>query len=90
MDMKVFLTVFITIFLAEIGDKSQIATMLYASDKEVGKWTVYFASATALLLCLGLALALGSSVSQYINEKYLRYTAGVGFIFVGLFTLLRA
>ena len=39
MDWKILATVFVSVFIAEMGDKTQLATMLFASDKEVSKWT---------------------------------------------------
>ena len=56
MDWKVFLTVFGAVFIAELGDKTQLATMLFAADKDVSKYTVFFAASAALVL----ASAIGS------------------------------
>ena len=65
MDWRVFLTIFISVFLAELGDKTQLATMLFAADKEVSKWTVFVASASALVVAaaIGVAAALCPSLS---------------------------
>lgn len=90
MDWKIFLVIFASVFVAELGDKTQFATMLFAADKEVSKLTVLFAAATALILSTVLAVVVGSILSNYINERYLHYVAGVGFILIGVFTLIKA
>lgn len=90
MDWKIFLTVLATVFIAELGDKTQLATMLFASDKDVSKYTVFFAASAALILASALGVLAGSFLSAYINEKYLHYIAGVGFIVIGAYTLYRA
>ncbi len=90
MDWKIFLTVFVSVFIAELGDKTQIATMLFASDKEVGKLTVFLAASLALIVATAIGVMAGSILSDYINEKYLHYLAGVGFILIGAVTLYQA
>lgn len=85
--MKIFITSFITIFLAELGDKTQIATILFASDKNHGKWTVFFGAALALVLTSAIGVLLGATLSNYINEKTLKMIGGVGFLIVGVWTL---
>ena len=90
MDWKIFLTVFATVFIAELGDKTQLAIMLFASDKDVSKYMVFIAASAALIVASALGVLAGSLLSNYINEKYLHYIAGVGFILIGAFTLYRA
>lgn len=90
MDWKIFLTIFASVFLAELGDKTQLATMLFAADKDVSKYTVFFAASAALIVASALGVLAGSLLSEYINEKYLHYIAGVGFIAIGAFTLYNA
>ncbi len=90
MAFKVFLTVFTTVFLAELGDKTQLATFLYAADVQNPKWVVFLAAAAALVLAAALAVLFGSLVSKHLNPRYLSWAAGCGFIAVGIWTLLRA
>ena len=90
MDWKIFLTIFASVFLAELGDKTQLATMLFAADKEVSKYTVFLAASAALIVATALGVLAGSLLSEYINEKYLHYIAGVGFIAIGAVTLYNA
>ena len=90
MDIKVLATVFATVFLAELGDKTQLATMLYAADREVSKWTVFLGAAAALIVASGLGVLAGTLLSNFINERVLHYVAGVGFVLVGIWTLVRA
>lgn len=64
--------------------------MLFAADKEVSKYTVFFAASAALIVATAVGVLAGSFLSDYINEKYLHYIAGVGFIAIGVFTLYKA
>lgn len=90
MDIKILLTVFATVFVAELGDKTQLATMLFAADKEVSKWTVFLGASLALVLASGLGVLAGGLIAQYVNEKYLHIAAGIGFVAIGLWTLVKA
>jgi putative Ca2+/H+ antiporter (TMEM165/GDT1 family) len=90
MDWKVFATVFGTVFLAELGDKTQLATLLFASKSAAALWTIFFAAATALVLTSAIGVGAGALVSQHVNPRYLSYVAGIGFIVIGIWTLLSA
>ena len=87
MDWKYFGVVFAAVFIAELGDKTQLATMLFASDKEVSKWIVFFAASTALIATSAIGVVAGSTVSEFVSEKTLALIAGIGFIAVGVWTL---
>ena len=89
MDWKIFLTIFASVFIAELGDKTQLATKLFASDKDVSKTTVFLAASAALIVASALGVLAGTLLSEYINEKVLHYIAGFGFIAIGAFTLYR-
>jgi putative Ca2+/H+ antiporter (TMEM165/GDT1 family) len=87
MDWRVFGLIFVSLFVAELGDKTQLATMLFVADKESSKLTVFLAASAALIVASGLGVLAGSLMIEYINEKCLHYIAGVGFIAIGTYTL---
>lgn len=89
MDPKLFATIFFTVFLAELGDKTQLATLLFAADREVSRWTVFVAAASALVATTALGVAAGSALSGILDERLLRLLAGIAFIAIGLWTLWR-
>ena len=90
MELKVFVTVFISVFIAELGDKTQLATMLFAADKAVSKWTVFCGASVALVVASAIGVLAGALLSEFINPKYLSYLAGTGFIVIGVVTMIRA
>lgn len=90
MDLKIMLTVFATVFLAELGDKTQLATMLFAADREVSKWTVFLGAATALVATSALGVLAGDAVANFISPRTLQLIAGVGFVAIGAWTLVKA
>lgn len=90
MDWKVFATVFGTVFLAELGDKTQLATLLFASRNAGVLWTIFIAASAALVLASAIGVAAGALVSQFVNPRYLSYAAGVGFIVIGAWTIYQA
>ena len=90
MDWKIFATIFLAVFIAELGDKTQLATMLFATDKEVSRYTVFFAASAALIVASAIGVLAGTLLAEYINVKYLHYIAGIGFILIGAFTLYNA
>ena len=90
MDYKLFFTVFGTVFLAELGDKTQLATMLYSADKPGAKWVVFSASASALVLAAGIGVMAGSTITKFVEPKMLQMIAGVAFVLIGAWTIKSA
>ena len=82
--------IFVTVFLAELGDKTQLATLLFAADKSTNKAGVFAASAGALILSSFIAVRVGAQLSAYIPPKALKLIAGVGFIGVGVWVFMDA
>lgn len=90
MDFKTFAIVFGTVFLAELGDKTQLATVLFAGRPGVSLATVFAGAALALLLSTALAVAAGTVVAHYVDTRYLSYVAGAGFVLIGIWTIVQA
>jgi len=90
MDPKLFATVFSTVFLAELGDKTQLATLLYAARSPTAKWTVFAAAEVALVLTSALGVLAGDLVSRHVDGRTLSRVAGAGFVAIGLWTLAKA
>ncbi len=85
---KTFFTVLTTVFLAEIGDKTQLATMLFASEEKTSKWVIFAGASLALVLAAGIGVLVGAQLEKFIAPRTLKLLAGVGFIAVGAWTLL--
>jgi putative Ca2+/H+ antiporter (TMEM165/GDT1 family) len=90
MDIKVLITVFSVVFVAELGDKTQLATMLFAADKDVSKVTVFVGASLALILASAMGVLAGGVISQYASERQLSFVAGIGFVAIGVWTLATA
>ncbi|RZB33424.1 MAG: hypothetical protein SRB2_03977 [Desulfobacteraceae bacterium Eth-SRB2] len=90
MDLKLLMTVFGTVFLAEMADKTQIATLLYASNARDEKLTVFLGSAFALILASAIAVTIGSALSHWVPMKYMSWLAGACFICAGIYIIVKA
>lgn len=87
MEWKLLLTVFAAVFVAEMADKTQLVTLLFAADRDVSKMTVFIGSAAALVLTSAIGVAAGTLLSQFINVKLMSTIAGAGFMLIGAWTL---
>lgn len=90
MDPRVFLRVFGTVFLAELGDKTQLATMLFAADRQVGRWTVFLAASLALIATSAIGVLAGGLLTRVVGQRALGIAAGCAFLVIGAWTLWRA
>lgn len=90
MDIKLLATVFGTVFLAELGDKTQLATLLFAAREGSSLWTVFIAASLALVASSAIGVAAGGLVSSYVSPKALSYAAGTGFLLIGAWTISQA
>jgi putative Ca2+/H+ antiporter (TMEM165/GDT1 family) len=86
--VKSYLVVFVSVLLAELGDKTQLATLLFATDPALSRLGVFVAAAGALVAASLLAVMLGAWIGSWMAPGQLRILAGLGFIVVGLWVLL--
>ena len=82
MDWRVFLTTFGVIFLAEMGDKTQLAAMTMAAQTK-RPWAVFIAAAVALTAVSAIGVVVGSVVGDYIPLVWVKRVAAVAFILIG-------
>jgi putative Ca2+/H+ antiporter (TMEM165/GDT1 family) len=85
--LATLLTVAVSVFIAEIGDKTQLATMLFASDAKTSLWAVFLGSALALVAAAGIGVLAGSTISKFVSPEMLKIVAGLGFIAIGVWTI---
>lgn len=88
MKWSVFITTFLTIFVAELGDKTQLAVLLM-SAKTGAKWTVLIASVVALVLTSILGVCAGGWLGSKLSPQTLQYAAGAGFVVIGILLLFK-
>jgi putative Ca2+/H+ antiporter (TMEM165/GDT1 family) len=82
MDWKLFVSTFGAIFLAELGDKTQIATLSLAAGGS-SRWAVFLGSALALIATSAVAVLAGEAVSRFVSPLWLRRAAGALFLVLG-------
>ncbi|MEO5336845.1 MAG: TMEM165/GDT1 family protein [Magnetospirillum sp. WYHS-4] len=80
--------VFASVFLAELGDKTQLATVLFASEGKHHPFAVFLAAAGALVASTALAVLVGTAGAKYIEGIPLKLIAGIGFILLGAWTVI--
>jgi putative Ca2+/H+ antiporter (TMEM165/GDT1 family) len=86
--MKTYMVVFASVLVAELGDKTQLATLLFATDRTSSKLGVFFAAAAALVLSSALAVIVGAHAGDWVSPRILRTAAGLGFVAIGVWVLL--
>lgn len=90
MELKTLLIVFTTVFLAELGDKTQLATVLFAADRDVNPWLVFVGASAALIVSSAIGVLAGGLLAQAVDPRQLAIVAGLGFIAIGVWTLIAA
>lgn len=89
MDGKLFASTFAAIFVAELGDKTQLAALSFAVGS-TSKWVVFAATSLALVAASAIAIAGGEALSQIVSPLWLRRASGIIFLVMGVVFLVRA
>lgn len=89
MDVKLFLLSFGMLFLAELGDKTQLAvfTLVTQYQKPI---PIFLGASLALILVTLIGALFGNIVTKYIPAEYLKLVAGILFVGIGIFILIEA
>ena len=86
MDLRILLTTFGVIFLAEMGDKTQLAAMTMAADSKK-PWAVFIGASLALAAVSALGVLVGSVVGDYVSLVWVKRVAATAFIVIGVLML---
>lgn len=87
MDWKLFATTFGAIFVAEIGDKTNLATLSLAAGN-TSRWTVFAGAALALVATTAISVVAGEAITRVVSPEWLRRGAGVVFLVLGGFYII--
>lgn len=88
MNQSLFWTTFATVFLAELGDKTQLAAMT-ATAKSGALFTVFCAASLALICATALGVTVGGALFKVIPEHMVKYIAGAAFVAVGIWVMVK-
>ena len=87
--MGQLIAMFFTILVAELGDKTQIATLLFAAEKKGQPLSVFIACGGALVLGTAIAVTVGAYGGRWLQNVPLKLIAGTGFIVIGVWCLVQ-
>lgn len=87
MDWRILGATFGTIFLAELGDKTQIACIMMAAQSK-SPWTVFLGTALALVLVSLIGVLFAHAITQVLPLELIKKGAGLGFVVLGLLIFL--
>ncbi|HKP46060.1 MAG TPA: TMEM165/GDT1 family protein [Pyrinomonadaceae bacterium] len=87
MDWRVLFTTFGVIFLAEMGDKTQLAAMTMAAQTK-RPWAVFIGAAIALTAVSAIGVVVGGLIGDYVPIIWVKRVAAVAFILIGVLMLM--
>ena len=87
MEWRVLLTTFGVIFLAEMGDKTQLAAMTMAAQTKQ-PWAVFIAASLALTAVSAIGIVVGSILGNYLPLIWIKRVSAIAFIVIGVLILI--
>jgi putative Ca2+/H+ antiporter (TMEM165/GDT1 family) len=87
--MRAYVMVFVSVLLAEMGDKTQLATLLFATDSSLSRGGVLAAAAAALVTSTLIAVVAGTLLGAWLRPRVITTLAGLSFIAIGAWMLVR-
>ena len=88
MDWRLVASTFVVIFLAELGDKTQLA-VLFGSSSTGKFWEIFLGASLALILSTLIAAILGDQLAAHLPERIVKVASGIAFIGIGMFLLIK-
>ncbi|MGI5921770.1 MAG: TMEM165/GDT1 family protein [Syntrophomonadaceae bacterium] len=88
-ELLTWLTTYILIILAELGDKTQVAVLLFTSNNPSKRWLILLASALALILCVTIEVTVGVTLARYLGPHIINKLAGIIFLIISFLTLYK-
>ena len=88
MDWKLLITTFATVFLAELGDKTQLTTVAFAASGK-SPWMVFIGAAFALILSTLLGVIVGTTLQKVLPVRIIHIVAGIIFIMIGILLIIK-
>ncbi|MDR1872340.1 MAG: TMEM165/GDT1 family protein [Deltaproteobacteria bacterium] len=83
MELKAMWPIFLTVLLAELGDKTQVAALTFAAGRSAGRLEIFLAASLALVFSTLVAVLLGDLISRLVSPRILKILAGLAFIVMG-------
>jgi len=88
-EMVTWLTTYLLIILAELGDKTQVAILLVTSNHPHKRWLIFLASCVALALCVLIEVTIGATLAHYVGVNLINRISGAVFLLIGLIGIFK-
>ncbi|MDR1083412.1 MAG: TMEM165/GDT1 family protein [Deltaproteobacteria bacterium] len=90
MEFKAMTPIFLSVLLAELGDKTQIAALSFTVGGAAGKWEIFVAASGALVFSTLIAVLAGDFIGRFISPHLMKLLAGLAFLIMGSYFIYQA